>query len=98
MELDLCWKGVETNSIMIMVLYPSHQIWSIGKHLAGAYMWQNKMNMMNFKNKKNKKNWLSLGWKRKVDLTEDDNDEGSSSHARIENDIQTVSKFYNPMW
>ena len=43
---------------------------------------------------KKKKNRLSLGRKRKVDLTEDDNDERSSSHARIENDIQTVSKLY----
>ena len=69
------------------------QTWSIGKHLAGACMWQNEMNMMNFENKKNK-NRLSLGRKRKVDLTEDDNDERSSSHARIENGIHTVSTFY----
>ena len=68
------------------------QTWSIGKHLAGACMWQNEMNMMNFENNK-KKNRLSLGRKWKVDLTEDDNDE-SSSHARIENGIHTVSTFY----
>lgn len=30
------------------------QTWSIGKHLAGACMWQNEMNMMNFENKKPK--------------------------------------------
>ena len=61
-------------------------------------MRQNKMNMMNFKNKIKKiEKPTESRPKAKVDLTEDDNDEGSSSHARIKNDIQTVSKFYNPM-
>jgi len=44
--------------------------------------------------KQKTKNRLSLGRKQKVDLTEDDNDERSSSHARIENGIHTVSTFY----
>ena len=44
--------------------------------------------------KQKTKNRLSLGRKRKVDLTEDDTDERRSSHAGIENDIQTVSKLY----
>ena len=50
-------------------------------------MWQNEMNM-NFENKI--KNRLSLGRKRKVDLTEDDNDERSSFHAQIENVIHIL--------